>query len=201
MPGAEPLFRVLFVCAGNTCRSPLAAAALVRALGDRAGQVEVTSAGTAAFDGAPASEGSRQVAARSGLDLSRHKARRLDRAVLSGVDLVLLMDPRDLPQVRALDPEAAEQSYGLADFAQVLRVLVDRRDARRFLVLVELEVPGHVHEDVSHADDAGHGHHVLLADGRAVELFDPEARTAGWPDWVDGHPSSTVLRGASEHSR
>ena len=118
MPGAEPLFRVLFVCTGNTCRSPLAAAALVRALGDRAGQVEVTSAGTAAFDGAPASEGSRQVAARSGLDLSRHKARRLDRAVLSGVDLVLLMDPRDLPQVRALDPEAAEQSYGLADFAR-----------------------------------------------------------------------------------
>lgn len=118
MPGAEPLFRVLFVCTGNTCRSPLAAAALERALGDRAGQVEVSSAGTHATDGAPASEGARHAALRAGLDLSHHRARRLDRAVLSGVDLVLLMDPRDLGSVRALDPEAAEQAYGLADFAQ-----------------------------------------------------------------------------------
>lgn len=118
MPGAEPPFRVLFVCTGNTCRSPLAAAALARALGDRAEQVEVTSAGTAAYDGAPATEGARRVAERAGLDLSRHRARRLDRSVLAEVDLVLLMDPRDLATVRALDPEAAEQTYGLADFAQ-----------------------------------------------------------------------------------
>ena len=118
MPGAEPLFRVLFVCTGNTCRSPLAAAALARALGERAGQVEVTSAGTAAIDGAPASEGSRRAAARAGLDLTRHRSRHLDRSVLDGVDLVLLMDPRDLQEVRALDPEAAGQTYGLADFAR-----------------------------------------------------------------------------------
>ncbi len=118
MPGFEPLFRVLFVCTGNTCRSPLAAAALARALGDRAAQVEVTSAGTAAFDGAPASEGSRSVAVRAGLDLSGHQSRRLDRDRLAGVDLVLLMDPRDLVHVRALDSEAAGQTWGLADFAQ-----------------------------------------------------------------------------------
>ena len=118
MSGFEPLFRVLFVCTGNTCRSPLAAAAFTRALGERAARVEVTSAGTAAFDGAPASEGSRRVAAAAGLDLSRHRSRRLDSAMLAGVDLVLLMDPRDLAHVRALDPEAADQTYGLADFAQ-----------------------------------------------------------------------------------
>lgn len=118
MSGAEPLFRVLFVCTGNTCRSPLAAAALECALGDVADRVEVNSAGTAAKEGAPASEGSRLVAERAGLDLSRHRSRRLDRAALRDVDLVLLMDPRDLPVVRALDPKAAATTYGLADFAE-----------------------------------------------------------------------------------
>ena len=118
MSGAEPLFRVLFVCTGNTCRSPLAAAALRRALGAEATRVEIGSAGTGAFEGAPASAHARRAAERSGLDLSGHASRRLDGALLSGVDLVLLMDPRDLAQVRALDPEAAAQTYGLADFAQ-----------------------------------------------------------------------------------
>jgi protein-tyrosine-phosphatase len=118
MPGADPLFRVLFVCTGNTCRSPLAAAALVRALGDRAERVEVTSAGTAALPGAPATEGARRAAARAGLDLEAHASRRLDASILDGVDLVLLMDPRDHALVRALDPEAAEQTWGLADFAR-----------------------------------------------------------------------------------
>lgn len=118
MPGADPLFRVLFVCTGNTCRSPLAAAAFRQALGDRADRVEVASAGTAAFDGAPASAGSLGAATRAGLDLADHRSRRLDRDVLADVDLVLLMDPRDHALVRALDPEAANQTYGLADFGR-----------------------------------------------------------------------------------
>jgi protein-tyrosine-phosphatase len=118
MSGAEPLFRVLFVCTGNTCRSPLAAAALKRALGAEAARVEIGSAGTGAFEGAPPSANAVRAADRDGLDLTGHRSRRLDRALLAGVDLVLLMDPRDLPQVKALDPEAAAQTYGLADFAK-----------------------------------------------------------------------------------
>jgi protein-tyrosine phosphatase len=118
MPGPEPLFRVLFVCTGNTCRSPLAEVALRRALGSAADRVDVGSAGTAARDGAPASELSVDVAAAAGLDLSSHRSRRLRGELLSGVDLVLLMDPRDRALVRALDPEAANQAYGLADFGQ-----------------------------------------------------------------------------------
>ena len=120
MSGPEPLFRVLVVCTGNTCRSPLAAVALTRALGSDAARVEVGSAGTAARDGAPASELSREVAAAAGLDLTPHRSRRLRAELLSGVDLVLLMDPRDRALVRALDPEAASQAYGLADFGQAV---------------------------------------------------------------------------------
>lgn len=86
-------FEVLIVCSGNTCRSPLAAALLAAQL-DRAGmadRVQVTSAGTSAWDGAPASEGSYLVALERGLDLSPHRARMLTPEMVRRADLVLTM--------------------------------------------------------------------------------------------------------------
>ncbi len=118
MSAPDPIFRVLFVCTGNTCRSPLAQVALVRALGDAAAKVTVGSAGTAAFDGAPASAPSRDIARLAGLDLDGHKSRRLTRELLAAADLVLLMDPRDRALVRSLDSEAAARTHGLVDFGR-----------------------------------------------------------------------------------
>jgi len=68
--------RVLLVCTGNICRSPLAEALLKRAIEQRGLEgVEVESAGTGAWDGAPASEGAYLVGLERGLDLSGHRAR------------------------------------------------------------------------------------------------------------------------------
>jgi len=118
MSAPDALFRVLFVCTGNTCRSPLAEVALVRALGESAGKVSVGSAGTAAFDGVLASGPARDVARRAGLDLEGHRSRRLTRDLLAAADLVLLMDPRDGAFVRSLDDDAAARAHGLVDFGR-----------------------------------------------------------------------------------
>ena len=71
---------VLFVCAGNTCRSPMAEGVL-RHLLDKAGlaeQVSVDSAGTQAGRvGAPPDARAQAVAAWHGIDLARQRARRL----------------------------------------------------------------------------------------------------------------------------
>lgn len=82
---------VLFVCTGNICRSPLAASLLERALKERGLEVKVTSAGTGAWDGAPASEGAYLVALEGGLDLSGHRARLLTRELVEEADLILTM--------------------------------------------------------------------------------------------------------------
>jgi protein-tyrosine-phosphatase len=83
---------ILLVCTGNICRSPLAAALLERALGERAAEgIRVSSAGTGAWDGAPVSEGAYLVGLERGLDLSGHRARLLTRELVEQADLILTM--------------------------------------------------------------------------------------------------------------
>ncbi|MGH7732028.1 MAG: low molecular weight protein arginine phosphatase [Candidatus Eiseniibacteriota bacterium] len=107
MSRAEPTFRVLLVCTGNTCRSPMAAGALRRLLASDGGRILVESAGTAAWDDQPATEPAQRVAARAGVDISDHRSRRLTPAMVRGADLVLVMERGHLAAVRALgaDPE------------------------------------------------------------------------------------------------
>ena len=84
--------KILLVCTGNICRSPLAAALLQRAIAERgADGIEVSSAGTGAWDGAPVSEGAYLVGLEQGLDLSAHRARLLTRDLVEHSDVILTM--------------------------------------------------------------------------------------------------------------
>ena len=105
MGARETQFRLVLLCTGNTCRSPLAAAAFREELGPDADRVEIVSAGTAAWDGQPASAGAREAAARAGLDVSTHRSRRATPELLRGADLVLVMERE---HVRAAETLGAE---------------------------------------------------------------------------------------------
>jgi len=97
---------ILFVCTGNTCRSPMAEGLLRAALAAKGlDQVTVSSAGTGAWDGAPVSEGSYLVGLEQGLDLSEHRARLLTRDVVRSADLILVMSGHHVARVTELGGE------------------------------------------------------------------------------------------------
>jgi protein-tyrosine-phosphatase len=109
------MIRVLIVCTGNTCRSPMAAALLSRALEAGGVSAEVTSAGTGAWDGAAASEGSYLVSLEHGLDLSSHRARLLTEQMVAEADLILTVSRSQLGRVRELGGGA--RAHLIGDYA------------------------------------------------------------------------------------
>src|SRR5438477_7742684 len=108
--------KILFVCTGNTCRSPLAEA-LARKVAIERGlaELDIASAGTSAHDGGPASDGALLVGMERGLDLSQHRAQTLTRDLVRDVDLILAMGPHHLERAEALG--GAGRAHLLAEYA------------------------------------------------------------------------------------
>lgn len=108
--------KILFVCTGNTCRSPLAEAIARKIAIDRGlTDLDVASAGTSAWDGAAASDGALLVGMEHGLDLSHHRAQLLSRELVSNADVVLAMGPHHLERVQALG--GTNNAYTLTGYA------------------------------------------------------------------------------------
>ncbi|WP_066094566.1 low molecular weight protein-tyrosine-phosphatase [Xanthomonas massiliensis] len=95
--------RILLVCTGNVCRSPVAAILWRR---HAAAGVDVRSAGLAALVGEPIDPRALRVLRRHGLHDDGHRARQLARAMLHEADLVLAMEQAHLLGVTRMAPEA-----------------------------------------------------------------------------------------------
>lgn len=107
--------RVLTVCLGNVCRSPLAELELRRQAAAAGVAVEVRSAGLRAVDGEAMDAGSAACAARHGLDGAAHAAQRLDAELVGWADVIV-----------ALSFHAAGAAERLAAEADASPVIVDR---------------------------------------------------------------------------
>lgn len=106
-------FRILFLCTGNTCRSPLAEVVARESLRKRGWEhVEVASAGVSTVTGRPASEGSLAAARARGLDLSAHESAQLTRERVERADLVLGMTPSHVAAAEELGGEGKTALLG-----------------------------------------------------------------------------------------
>ena len=97
---------MVFVCTGNTCRSPLAEALARKIAQQRGIDATFASAGTAAAMGSPATDGAILVGIERGVDLSRHRSRPLLPAAVSEETVVLAMAPAHVSGARSVVPDA-----------------------------------------------------------------------------------------------
>jgi len=109
--------KVVLVCTGNTCRSPMAEALLRQMAASRGLEIEVSSAGTHASPGLPASPEAVEVCRRAGIDLTGHRSRRLSAAVVEQADLILTMEHHHRVLAAGLYPDAAGRLHALAAYA------------------------------------------------------------------------------------
>jgi protein-tyrosine phosphatase len=98
--------RILIVCVGNVCRSPMAAALLARRLSARVPEARVESAGIAALVGQPADPAAVELMRQRGLDLSGHRARQLTEPLVMAADMVIVMEQGHVKAVEAAFPRS-----------------------------------------------------------------------------------------------
>lgn len=117
--------RILFVCTGNTCRSPMAEAMLRRMAAEKGITIGIRSAGVSTIDGLPVSAGALEALRLRDID---HKAssRALTSEAVTWADIVLTMTSGHKRGLLQRFPEAVDKAYTLMEFThQDKQVLAD----------------------------------------------------------------------------
>ncbi|MFC2140454.1 ribose 5-phosphate isomerase B [Candidatus Auribacterota bacterium] len=107
--------KVLFVCTGNSCRSPMAEG-LLRKMVEGEQQIDVFSAGTAPLSGLPSSKEAVEVMKNKGIDITNHKSHQVTLEDIGKADLIITMTERHKREVLSMAPKAKDKIFLLKEF-------------------------------------------------------------------------------------
>ncbi|AOX63902.1 phosphotyrosine protein phosphatase [Stenotrophomonas sp. LM091] len=111
---------ILFVCIGNICRSPSAEVMMRHALRGR--EVGVSSAGLAALVGHGIDATAQELLVDHALDGAEHRARQVTPKILSGADLILVMEKKHLRRISEIAPESSGKTFLLGKWREDLEI-------------------------------------------------------------------------------
>ncbi len=134
--------RILTVCVGNICRSPMAEAELARRLASRGVKAVVESAGIAALVGRPADPIAQELMLERGSDISSHRARQLTPDLIRSFELILVMESEQQRAVEAILPSARGRVHRIGRWGNFDVPDPYRRDQDAFERALELIVQG-----------------------------------------------------------
>ena len=109
---------VLFVCTGNTCRSPMAEGLLRKAIAGR-DDFSVSSAGVAASKAAPVSRETLKALTKRGAKLENFRSRPVSEEILQEATHVFAMTEGHLSALEAYFPEHSEKFFLVREFSGI----------------------------------------------------------------------------------
>ncbi len=110
-------FNILFVCSGNSCRSPIAEGLMkIKLPAEYRERVVVRSAGTLGLDGNPATHFAIQVARDLGAEISQHRSQGVSEELVNEADLIFAMTPEHKSYLEKAFPEVRENVFLLKAF-------------------------------------------------------------------------------------
>ncbi len=109
---------IVFVCTGNTCRSPMAEALMKKLLKDNnIDTINVISRGLSAFENSPASENSIKAIKKYNIDLTSHRAKSLSPDELKYYDLILTMSSNHKNIIISAFPDVKDKIFTVYEFS------------------------------------------------------------------------------------
>lgn len=165
-------FKILTVCTGNICRSPLAEQLLRQALADIP-EVLVASAGTKAMVGSGMPHHSLELAHRHNVaQPENHVSRQMTAGELESADIILAMDRDHRRTVAETTPKVARRVFTIREFARLADTTSDDDLRMEFTAERPLSVAARLRTAVT-AVALGRGMHPPLKDPSSDDVVDP----------------------------
>lgn len=161
---------ILFVCTGNTCRSPMAEKILSKKANDSNLNLEIKSAGISAVEGYPASKNAREIIKEYGLD-DTHISKKVSKDLLAWADIILTMTIAHKEALIEQEPEFYNKVFTLKEYLYIhSEDKIKLEKLNKLYAQIELKKQNYYNEYKVHIEALENRYNSLIEEMKQIEL-------------------------------